>query len=268
MSQHETLNRFRLEGRRVVLTGATGHIGRVFARVLADLGGHLVLLDRDANALEALGGSLRGSGVEIELLACDLLDPASVEHVAQRLVREGRPIAGLVHNAAYVGTSALSGWACAFEQQSAEVFSNALQVNLTAPFQLTKLLYPLLKASGRGSVVNIGSIYAELGPDWSLYEGTDLGNPAGYAASKGGLIQLTRWLATTMAPFVRVNALSPGGVARGQASDFVARYQARVPLGRMASEEDLVGALVFLLSDASAYVTGQNLRVDGGWSAW
>jgi NAD(P)-dependent dehydrogenase (short-subunit alcohol dehydrogenase family) len=143
-----------------------------------------------------------------------------------------------------------------------------LEVNLTAVFDLCKGLAPLMRASGYGSIINIASIYAVNGPDYSLYEGLDMGNPAAYAASKGGLLQLTRWLSTTMAPEVRVNAVSPGGVLRGQPEEFVERYQARTPLGRMASEEDFKGVIAFLASNLSAYVTGQNIVVDGGWTIW
>jgi NAD(P)-dependent dehydrogenase (short-subunit alcohol dehydrogenase family) len=127
---------------------------------------------------------------------------------------------------------------------------------------------PLLKKSLSPSIVSIGSIYGILGPDWGLYEGLEMGNPAGYAASKGGMIQLTRWLATTLAPHIRANSVSPGGIERLQPEEFVDAYVAKTPLGRMASEQDIVGAIVFLLSDASAYVTGQNLIVDGGFSVW
>ena len=95
-----------------------------------------------------------------------------------------------------------------------------------------------------------------------------MANPAAYAASKGGLLQLTRWLATTLAPKIRVNAISPGGIARNQPSSFVERYEARTPLGRMATEDDFRGAIAYLASDMSTYVTGQNLRVDGGWCSW
>src|SRR5437870_1912890 len=114
----------------------------------------------------------------------------------------------------------------------------------------------------------IGSIYGVVGPDLALYEGTPLGNPAAYAASKGGLLQFTRWLATSLAPRVRVNMLSPGGVERGQAEQFRTRYVAKTPLARMATEEDFKGAVAYLASDLSAYVTGQNLIVDGGWTTW
>jgi NAD(P)-dependent dehydrogenase (short-subunit alcohol dehydrogenase family) len=129
-------------------------------------------------------------------------------------------------------------------------------------------LSPLLKSSDNGCIVNIGSIYGTYGPDWSLYEGTKMSNPAAYAASKGGLIQLTHWLATTVSPEIRVNAISPGGIFRNQPGEFVKRYESRTPLGRMANEEDFRGAIAYLASDLSKYVTGVNLAVDGGWGAW
>ena len=125
-----------------------------------------------------------------------------------------------------------------------------------------------LSASKHGSVINIASIHASLGPDWSLYEGTEMAHPAAYAASKGGLVQITRWLATTLAPDVRVNSISPGGVERGQPEAFVERYNGRTPLRRMAVPSDIKGAIAFLASDLSAYVTGHDLVVDGGYSIW
>jgi NAD(P)-dependent dehydrogenase (short-subunit alcohol dehydrogenase family) len=118
------------------------------------------------------------------------------------------------------------------------------------------------------NIINIGSIYGELGPDWSLYEGTSMANPAAYSASKGGLIQLTRWLATTLAPNIRVNAISPGGIFRNQPDVFVKRYEGRTPLARMATENDFRGAVAYLASDMSSYVTGKNMMVDGGWGEW
>jgi len=117
-------------------------------------------------------------------------------------------------------------------------------------------------------VILVSSIYGMVAPDWSLYRDTTMANPAAYGASKGGLIQLARYLATLMAPAVRVNALTPGGAWRGQPDPFHERYKARTPLRRMATEEDFKGAAAYLASDLSAYVTGQNLIVDGGWTAW
>jgi len=106
------------------------------------------------------------------------------------------------------------------------------------------------------------------GPDWNLYEGTSMGNPAAYGTAKGGLIQLTRWLATTVAPQIRVNTISPGGIYRNQPKQFVERYKSKTPLRRMATEDDFRGVVAYLASDMSKYVTGQNINVDGGWGAW
>ena len=129
-------------------------------------------------------------------------------------------------------------------------------------------LQALLEVSGRGSVVWVSSIYGMVGPDMRLYEGLDMANPAAYAASKGGLIQLTRYLATVLAPRIRVNTVSPGGLSRNQPEAFQQRYIERTPLQRMGTEEDLVGVIGYLASDLSSYVTGVNIPVDGGWTAW
>ena len=149
-----------------------------------------------------------------------------------------------------------------------ETWRRAMEVNLTAAFHLSQTFAPLLKTSKGGNIINITSIYGEYGPDWGLYEGTQMGNPVAYAVSKGGLVQLTRWLATTIAPEVRVNAVSPGGIFRNQDQKFVERYEARTPMKRMAIEDDFRGVISFLASDMSSYVTGQNIAVDGGWGIW
>ena len=116
--------------------------------------------------------------------------------------------------------------------------------------------------------MNIGSIYGVVGPDMSLYDGTKMGNPAAYAVSKGGLIQLTRWLSAVLAPNIRVNCISPGGVFRNQPESFVSKYLERTPLKRMGTEEDFKGAILYFASGLSSWVTGENLLVDGGWTAW
>ena len=200
--------------------------------------------------------------------ACDFEQGDAVKELPRRVREKFGRIDVLVNCAAFVGTSGLEGWAVPFEQQSPETWRRALEVNLTAPFVLVQAAAADLAASGHGSVINISSIYGLAGPDWRLYEGTTMGNPAAYAASKGGLIQMTRWLATTMAPKVRVNAIAPGGVFRDTQEPFLTRYISRTPLARMATEEDFKGAVAYLASDLSAYVTGQCLAVDGGWTAW
>ncbi|WPZ23586.1 SDR family oxidoreductase (plasmid) [Sulfitobacter faviae] len=258
-----------LNGRRALITGGAGHIAMTMAETLAELGADLILVDREAGPLNILAARLGEAwGVAVSPLVCDLEDQAARESVIGQVKAEGAGLDILVNNAAFVGTSGLEGWGVPFEEQSLETWRRAMEVNLTAAFHLSQRLCPLLRARGHGSIINIGSIYGELGPDWSLYEGTAMANPAAYAASKGGLFQYTRWLATTLAPDVRVNAISPGGVARDQPECFVEKYVARTPMRRMAVEDDFRGTAAYLASDASAYVTGQVLRVDGGWGIW
>ncbi len=258
-----------MAGRATLITGGAGHIGQAMAAALAELGSDLVLLDRDANALaDAATRLINLYGVRVEILSCDLESEAEISCVPRWIEKTLGRLDVLINNAAFVGSSDLQGWATPFEQQSLSTWRRALEVNLTAAFALTQGCKRLLEASGHGSVINVGSIYGVHGPDLSLYAGTTMHNPAAYAASKGGLLQLTRWLATVLAPSIRVNALSPGGMARNQPQPFVERYKERTPLGRMGREEDLKGAIAFLATDLSSWVTGQNIMVDGGWGVW
>jgi NAD(P)-dependent dehydrogenase (short-subunit alcohol dehydrogenase family) len=262
-------NLLRLEGRVAIITGGTGHLGLACAEALAENGASVVLVDRVQKDCDERAKQLADTfKVQAFGLAVDLADASATAGLVSTVQSRLGRLDVLVNNAAFTGASGLKGYAVPFAQQTAEAWQAALQVNLTAPFVLTQAAGELLKASGHGTVLNVGSIYGVVGPDLSLYAGTPMGNPAAYGASKGGLLQLTRYLATVMAPAVRVNCLSPGGIARGQPDEFAQRYRARTPLGRMATEEDFKGAVAFLCSDASAYVTGQNLCVDGGWTAW
>jgi NAD(P)-dependent dehydrogenase (short-subunit alcohol dehydrogenase family) len=256
-----------LRGRRALITGANGGLGRVMAETLAEMGCSLILLDRPGSDFSALLAQLQNTdGSEVTTLECDLED----ERQRSVMLDEVRPggLDILVNNAAFVGTSGLQGWVAPFEEQSLETWRRAMEVNLTSVFHLCQGFASQLMASPGGAIINIASIYGAFGPDWQLYEGTSMGNPAAYAASKGGVIQLTRWLATTMAPKVRVNSISPGGIFRNQPEVFVDRYVRRTPLGRMASADDFRGVIAFLASDMSRYMTGQNLLLDGGWGTW
>jgi NAD(P)-dependent dehydrogenase (short-subunit alcohol dehydrogenase family) len=259
----------RLEGRVAVVTGGAGHLGRVFGEALAELGCRVVVVDREKPiTAEAASALAVGRGVETLPLAIDLDRPDSADEVVRHTLARFSRLDILINNAAFTGASHLAGWAVPLEQQRFEAWEAALRVNLSAAFLLSQAARGALAESGHGSIVNVGSIYGMVGPDLALYEGTEMGNPAAYAASKGGLIQLTRYLATVLAPEIRVNSLSPGGIERGQPLAFQARYVARTPLGRMGHEEDFKGAIAYLATDLSAWVTGQNLVVDGGWTAW
>ena len=258
-----------LKGRVAVVTGGAGHIGSVFCETLAELGAAVAIVDVDEKACAKTAARLRKAyrGPVLSLVA-DLADERVVRAIPRQVMSRFGRIDILVNTAALVGTSALKGWAVPLSAQRSDTFRRALEINLTAAFVLTQACAPALRKSGDGSVINVGSIYGMVGPNLDLYEGTKMGNPAAYAASKGGLLALTRWFATVLAPKVRVNAITPGGVLRGQKESFLRKYTARTPLKRMATEEDLKGAVAYLAGDASAYVTGHNLVVDGGFTVW
>lgn len=258
-----------LGGRRAAVTGGAGHIGRAIAEALVELGATVSILDLDENDCrresDRLNGLRAGSA---HPFSCDLRDEASTRQTIRAAIDRMGGLEILIHAAAYVGTTDVPGWAVPFEEQIPGVWEDALRVNLTAAFVLVQEAAPALRQGSHGSVIFFGSIYGMVGPDNRMYEGTSIAQPAGYAASKGGLILLTRYLATTLAPKIRVNTITPGGVWRGQDEKFHARYRDRTPLDRMATENDMVGAIAYLASDMSSYVTGQNLVVDGGWTAW
>lgn len=246
----------RMDGRAAIITGGAGHLGRAFTDVLIELGAKVLVVDRTPV-----------QRTDVVSHVDDLADEESTERIVAAATKAFGRIDALVHCAAFTGASNLSGWAVPFAQQSAQTFADALAVNTTAAFALAQACAPAL-AANNGCIVNVSSIYGEVGPDLRLYEGTTMGNPAAYAASKGGIVALSRYLATVLAPKIRVNTLSPGGIERSQPTSFQDRYRARTPLARMATEEDLKGAFAFLVSGASAYVTGQNIIVDGGFTAW
>lgn len=258
-----------MTGRVALITGGAGHIGRAMAAALAEHHCDIILVDRSETALAEAATALAEVGRGSVTTECvDLERETDREALIARVRTAPGRLDVLINNAGFVGDSQLSGWAVPFEQQNIDTWRRAIEVNLTAPFHLTQALAPMLRERANGSVINLGSIYGVLGPDLRLYADTAMGNPGAYAASKGGLLQMTRWLATTLAPSVRVNSISPGGLARGQSDAFTKRYLDRTPLQRMGTEEDFKGIALFLASDLSAWVTGQNIMVDGGWTAW
>lgn len=255
-----------LTGRTAMITGAAGGLGKVFARTLAELGANLILVDVNTQGLDSLAKEINANlNVKIKILNCDLENESEREKLISSVAHAIEELNILVNNAALVGSSKLTGWSVPFEDQTLDTWRRAIEVNLTSIFHLIKGLTPILKKSKGASVVNIASIHGVYAPNWDLYKETELSSPAAYSISKGGLIQLTRWLSTTLAPDVRVNSISPGGINRDQDSIFIKRYEEKVPLKRMGKEEDLIGAISFLTSDLSRYVTGINLLVDGGW---
>jgi NAD(P)-dependent dehydrogenase (short-subunit alcohol dehydrogenase family) len=254
-------------GRTALITGATGHVGSALAKTLAKSGCNLILVDIDNEKLLQLATNLaldsRGS---LETFACDFSNRESRLRVIDDVSKSITELDVLINNAAFVGTSELEGWSEPFESQSTKVWQTVFEVNLTSMFDFAQGLFEHLQRAESPAIVNIASTHAHVGPDWSLYEGTQMSSPAAYSSSKSGVVGLTRWLATTMAPKVRVNSVSPGGIARGQDALFVDRYVDRIPLGRMATEADIVGPVLFLAGHESKYITGQDLLVDGGYT--
>ena len=258
-----------MSGRRVLITGGAGHLGQVMAETLAELGASIVLLDRPGAQFGSIQTDLMQNWkANCLCIECDLESEEDRNRSIQEIKSDGKGLNCLINNAAFGGTTVLDGWVTPFETQSLATWRRALEVNLTAPFHFSQAFTPELRAAKDGNIINITSIYGEFGPDWRLYDGTEMGNPAAYGTSKGGLVQLTRWLATTLAPEIRVNAISPGGIFRNQPEAFVHRYKSKSPLNRMATTDDFRGVVAYLSSSLSQYVTGQIIGVDGGWGVW
>lgn len=251
----------------VAVTGGAGHIGRAIGARCAQAGASVAIIDREAQKSEAAAAELTEKhGVEAAGFAVDLSDREAIAGAPAMIERRFGRLDGLVHNAAFYDRA--EGWGVPFEQESYEAWEKVMRVNLLAPFFLTQACSPVLKRSPNGSVVMIASIYGVLGPDNRVYQGTDMVCPAAYAASKGGMIQLVRWLATSLGPQVRVNAVSPGGVERGQPESFQRAYIERTPLRKFTTEEDVAEAVAFLVSRSASNITGQNIMVDAGLTAW
>lgn len=262
-----------LAGRVAVVTGAFGRLGPVWCGTLLEAGATVVGLDLPGAASPPSYDDLRRCWPErLQVFRADVLDRDSLEAARGRCAESVGEPAILVNNA---GIDQPPGPARTFriEDVPAELFRAVLEVNVVGAFQATQVFGPAMVRARRGSIVNIGSLYASVSPDARFYDHLDADppflKPPAYGASKAALVNLTRYLAAHWGPHgVRVNALSPGGVEGAQDPEFKRKFTARVPLGRMATAADLRGPLTFLASDASAYVTGIELRVDGGFTAW
>jgi NAD(P)-dependent dehydrogenase (short-subunit alcohol dehydrogenase family) len=242
-----------LEGRVAIVTGALGKLGPVWANALADAGATVIRIDLRESA-----------GVE----QADVTDRAALESIRERIDTPSI----LVNNAGIDQPPEAGARTYRIEDVPLEDFRETVDVNLVGAFNAIQVFGSAMRDAGQGSIVNIGSLYASIAPEPRFYEHMEANppflKPAAYGASKAGLLALTRYFARLWGPQgVRVNALSPGGVIGGQDPEFLRKYTARVPLGRMAVPEELAGALLFLASDASRYVTGHELRVDGGFTA-
>lgn len=258
---------FGLAGKVVVLTGAAGIIGSEVARNFLAAGARVFAIDRDAGSLEKNLGPASG-----DLVHCvaDISKPDEVKRARLLLQANWGVADALLNNAATKSGNFFEP----FETFPLADWNEVMGVNLTGAMLCAQAFGAPMAARGKGSIVNTMSIYGVVAPDQriyegSLYEGRAINTPAIYAASKAGLWGLTMYLASYWGgKGVRVNAVTPGGVFSGQNETFVANYSNRAPLGRMAEADDMANAMRYLVSDASKYVTGHNLVVDGGWTAW
>lgn len=267
---------FDLGGRPVVVTGALGRLGTEFCRGLLAQGAAVAGLDLAPAAspqatkwLAALNAGARATYVQ-----GDVTDRTSLEAAADQAAAALGPIFGLVNNAALDSPpDAPIEENGPFESYPLKSWDRVLEVNLTGPMLCCQVFGGRFAKQGKGSIVSIGSIYGSLSPIQDIYEyrrrrGETFFKPVAYSASKSGLANLTRYLATYWAPHVRVNTLTLAGVFANQEKEFLDGYLARMPMRRMAEPDEYNGAIVFLMSDASRYMTGANMLIDGGWSAW
>ncbi len=270
--------KFDLSGRVAVVTGGAGLLGAEFCRTLAEAGAAVAIVDRNEIAADQVTETLKQEGYRVRSIATDITQPDSVRQMVETVLDTFGRLDILVNSAALdpkFDPQALAQGITpgAFEDYPLEQWNQALAVNLTGTFLVTQAcVRPMLAQGKRGSIINICSTYGLNGPDQRIYMkgGQRVAyKPVYYTVTKAGILGLTKYLAAYYAGTeIRVNALTPGGVFNNHDETFVANYSAKTILGRMARKDEMNGALLFLASDASSYMTGANLIVDGGWTAW
>ncbi|MFN2194944.1 MAG: SDR family oxidoreductase [Anaerolineales bacterium] len=267
---------FDLRGRTALVTGAAGLLGMEFCRTLGEAGAAVVLADVQFAAAEEVAETLARVGLQTLPVQMDVTNPTSVNAAVQAALEQYGRLDILVNSAAldpkFDPENQENLTRGDFETYPLPAWQQALDVNLTGMFLTCQAAVKPMLAQGSGVIINICSIYGLVGPDQRLYERPDAPRnykPVYYSVTKAGVLGLTRYLATYYAgKNIRINALTPGGVFNQHDEVFLQAYAARTVLGRMAEKDEMNGALLFLASDASAYMTGANLVVDGGWSAW
>jgi len=259
-----------LEGKKAIVTGGAGHIGLAICESLMELGAAVSILDNDEKGCNDQCVELNSKNYKnkVNSFIVDLSDEVQIKKTVESTVQFLGGLDIIIHAAAFVGSTKFPGWAVIFDKQTVKAWNIAMAINLTSAFIIVQSALPYLKKSRHASIVFIGSIYGLIAPDFNLYTNTDMQSPAAYGVSKAGLIQLCKYFSALLAPDIRCNIITAGGVWRKQPQSFVKKYLDKTPLKRMANEEDFKGAIAFLSSSLSSYVTGTNIIVDGGFTAW
>ncbi len=270
------LKKFDMSGKTVIVTGASGLLGKQFSLAMAQAGANVLLADLAEDVAHANAAELQSLGLNAASTRVDVTDPESAEAMVETALDAYDRVDVLINSAAldpkFDPANAGSQGANAFETYALDSWRQALDVNLTGTFLATQAAVQPMLRQGQGVVVNICSTYGLVGPDQRLYErpdGSRSFKPVYYSVTKAGILGFTRYLATYYAgKNIRVNALTPGGVFNDHDETFTNQYSSRTVLGRMAHIDEMSAAMLFLCSDASSYMTGSNLVVDGGWTAW
>lgn len=258
------INSFSLRGKVALLTGGAGLYGRQMTAALAEAGATVYIAARGIEALEKVAQEERERGFDVTALKLDLSSEGSIRSLCNEIIGRSTRIDVLVNNA-------VTRCACGMWFDRMEKFDESMHINASSLFVLTKLVADDMKKRREGSIINIGSMMGMVGIEMANYKGTDMNKSPSpiYAYEKGGMINFTRWAASILGKDnIRVNCVSPGGFhTPDQPQAFVKAYSERTQLGRMANESDLKGIIVFLASQASEYITGANIPVDGGYTA-
>ena len=268
-------DKFSMKNKAAVVTGGAGLLGKQFARTLAEAGAGVIVADLLGEQAEAVAEEIRKAGYQALGVQVDVTDPASVQAMAAAAEKEYGGLDAIVNSAAMdpkFDADNAGKHANDFENYPVELFRQAIDVNLTGMFLCSQAAARIMVKKNEGSIINICSTYGLVGPDQRLYEREGQPRqykPVFYTVSKSGVLGLTKYLATYYAGTkIRSNALTPGGVYNDHDDIFTERYSARTVLGRMADQDEMNGAVLYLASDASTYMTGANVVVDGGWTAW
>lgn len=266
---------FDLSNRVIIVAGGSGQIGFAFVQVLADAGATVIIGDVDTEMGNEKIAALSNKDLQarIHSLHLDVSDKQKVQEFYKAVSSRFGKIYGLVNSFHFKGNSRKLDTASNFftdlENYPEEAWDLVHDINLKGSFLMSQQAIPYFKENGGGVIVNVSSTYGNVSANKSIYGNSGINSPVAYATSKAAVINLTRYLATHLADLhIRANVLSPGGVFNNQSSEFLENYKNLTPLKRMAVAEDYQGAIVYLMSDASKYMTGANLIVDGGWTAW